>query len=142
MGQQQLLLLVLAAVIVGVSVVVGINMFSQNALTSNIDAVKQDCLSIAARAQEWYRKPAVLGGGAHSFSGLTFEDLGYGSGLTTSYTNEHGTFTIDPTAGTSIDISGVTVETDGSGATWTVSYSTVTSTSMGTLAVTQTASGG
>ncbi|MCH7677569.1 hypothetical protein IH879_21845, partial [candidate division KSB1 bacterium] len=58
MGQQQLLLLVLSAIIVGVSIVIGINMFTSSAVQANQDAVLQDCMMIAARAQEWYRKPA------------------------------------------------------------------------------------
>ncbi len=70
MGQQQLLLLVLSAIIVGVSIVIGINMFTSSATQANQDAVLQDCMSIAARAQEWYRKPASMGGGGRSFSTL------------------------------------------------------------------------
>ena len=69
MGQQQLLLLVLSAIIVGVSIVIGINMFSSGAVQANQDAVVQDCIMIAARAQEWYRKPDELGGGSRSFTG-------------------------------------------------------------------------
>ena len=71
MGQQQLLLLVLSAIIVGVSIVIGINMFSSSATQANQDAVLQDCMNIAARAQEWYRKPASMGGGGRSFTGVT-----------------------------------------------------------------------
>ena len=70
MGQQQLLLLVLSAIIVGVSIVIGINMFSSSAVQANQDAVLQDCLNIGARAQEWYRKPVNLGGGGRSFDNL------------------------------------------------------------------------
>ena len=70
MGQQQLLLLVLSAIIVGVSIVIGINMFSSSAVQANQDAVLQDCLNIGARAQEWYRKPVNLGGGGRSFTNL------------------------------------------------------------------------
>lgn len=51
MGQQQLLLLVLAAIIVGVGVIVGINMFGSNAEEANRDAMLQDCLAIGARAE-------------------------------------------------------------------------------------------
>ena len=70
MGQQQLLLLVLSAIIVGVSIMIGINMFTSSAVQANQDAVLQDCLNIAARAQEWYRKPTVMGGGGRSFATL------------------------------------------------------------------------
>jgi len=47
MGQQQLLLLVLSALIVGAAVVVGINMFSQNAAQANQDA-EEDASHAAA----------------------------------------------------------------------------------------------
>ena len=70
MGQQQLLLLVLSAIIVGISIVIGINMFSSGAVQANQDAVAQDCWLIAARAQEWYRKAENLGGGGRTFDGL------------------------------------------------------------------------
>ena len=75
MGQQQLLLLVLSAIIVGVSIVIGINMFASSAVTANQDAVLQDCLHIAARAQEWFRKPTTLGGGGGVFTGVTLAQL-------------------------------------------------------------------
>ena len=113
MGQQQLLLLVLGAIIVSVAIIVGINMFNQNALTSAIDATKQDCLHIAARAQEWCRKPPILGGPAtkNTFTGLDFMDIGYAKTVTTTYVNENATFTLTPAAGT-LTIAGQTKETD------------------------------
>ncbi len=71
MGQQQLLLLVLSAIIVGVSIMIGINMFSSSAAQANQDAVLQDCMNIASRAQEWWRKPIAMGGGGRTFTGGT-----------------------------------------------------------------------
>ena len=71
MGQQQLLLLVLSAIIVGISIVVGINMFSTNAYQANRENVVQEAVTIAAKAQEWYRKPTMLGGGGRSFTNFT-----------------------------------------------------------------------
>ena len=101
MGQQQLLLLVLGAIIVGLSIVVGINLFSQGALKANEDAVRQDILTMMSRAEEFYRKPEMLGGGGKDFSKLdSFSDLGYrynsdGSAVTgTKYTNDNGTYTL------------------------------------------------
>ena len=70
MGQQQLLLLVLSTIIVGISVVVGMNLFVEGPAQANQDAVIQDIVTIGARAQEWYRKPTELGGGGGSFAGL------------------------------------------------------------------------
>jgi len=71
MGQQQLLLIILTAVIVGIAVTVGINMFGEGAYQANRDAVLTDAATIASRAQGWYRKPGVLGGGDRSFDGLS-----------------------------------------------------------------------
>lgn len=70
MGQQQLLLLILAAVIVGVAITLGINMFAQNSAQANQEAVMQDVLTIASRAQAWYRRPVQMGGGGRTFDGL------------------------------------------------------------------------
>jgi hypothetical protein len=68
MGQQQLLLIVLGAIIVGISIIVGLNMFQTGAVQGNIDAVTQDVMTIASRAQEWWRKPAQMGGGDRSWA--------------------------------------------------------------------------
>ncbi len=77
MGTQQLLLIVLGVIIVGIAVVVGIGIFGNNSQQANADAVLQDCLRIAASAQGYYRKPAMLGGGGSSFVGLTTLKCGW-----------------------------------------------------------------
>ena len=51
MGQQQLLLIILGVVVVGIAVVVGITMFQDNAISANRDAVTNDLVSLGARAQ-------------------------------------------------------------------------------------------
>lgn len=79
MGQQQLLLLVLATVIVGIATVVGIQAFSQNNVKSNADAMLNDAVRIASDAQAWAQKSAPFGGPATygTFTGVTLADLGY-----------------------------------------------------------------
>lgn len=79
MGQQQLLLLVLGIVIVGLAVVVGIQAFDENMKKANADALTNDAVRIASEAQAWKLKPAAFGGGAAvaNFTGLTLEALGY-----------------------------------------------------------------
>ncbi|TFB13966.1 hypothetical protein E3V33_00215 [Candidatus Marinimicrobia bacterium MT.SAG.4] len=71
MGQQQLLLIVLGTIIVGVAVVVGINMFTIGAINSERDALILDINTVAASAASYWRKPAALGGGARSFVGIS-----------------------------------------------------------------------
>ena len=71
MGQQQLLLIVLGVIIVGIAVVVGINVFTASSSQANNDAVIADLTNLASLAQQYYRKPTALGGGGNSFTGYT-----------------------------------------------------------------------
>jgi Tfp pilus assembly protein PilE len=68
MGQQQLLLIVLGVIIVGIAIAVGISMFKSNAVTSNRDQVINDLNNLAAKAQQYFRKPATMAGGGQSFA--------------------------------------------------------------------------
>jgi len=68
MGQQQLLLIVLGVIIVGIAVVVGINVFTASSSQANNDAVIADLTNLASLAQQYYRKPTALGGGGNSFA--------------------------------------------------------------------------
>jgi hypothetical protein len=69
MGQQQLLLIVLGVIIVGIAVVVGINLFNANATNANRDAVVSDLNNLGAMAQQFYKKPTSMGGGGNVFTG-------------------------------------------------------------------------
>ena len=71
MGQQQLLLIVLGVIIVGIAVVVGINVFTASSVNANRDAVISDLTTISAMAQQYYRKPIAMGGGGNLFTGFT-----------------------------------------------------------------------
>lgn len=77
MGQQQLLLLVLGIVIVGIAVVAGIQAFSEGKAKSERDAAASDAMRIVSDAQAWKLKPDAFGGGAKSTVAPTFRDLGY-----------------------------------------------------------------
>ncbi len=82
MGQQQLLLIVLGVIIVGIAIAVGISMFKSNAQSSNRDQVINDLNNLAAKAQQYYRKPTSMAGGGQSFNGfaLSPSDLGNANG--------------------------------------------------------------
>ena len=71
MGQQQLLLIVLGVIIVGIAVVVGINVFTASSSQANTNAVISDLTNLASMAQQYYRKPTALGGGNQTFTGWT-----------------------------------------------------------------------
>ena len=71
MGQQQLLLIGLGIIIVGVAIIDGINIFSATSVQANRDALISDMIAIASMAQEFYRKPTALAGGGYRFTGFT-----------------------------------------------------------------------
>jgi hypothetical protein len=68
MGQQQLLLIVLGVIIVGIAIVVGINLFNANAEESAKDTLVSEGTNIGAMAQQFFKKPVALGGGGNSFT--------------------------------------------------------------------------
>ena len=69
MGQQQLLLIILGIIVVGVAVVVGINLFTANAIEAKRNNVTNDLLHLASEAQKYYKTPSAMGGGSHKFIG-------------------------------------------------------------------------
>ena len=102
MGQQQLLLIVLSVIIVGIAVVVGINMFGASAASANLEAVTHDLLHLSSRAQQFYVKPEGLGGGGNDFTGITIADL------TSKPTNDNGTYSISAAGNaTSVTLQGI-----------------------------------
>ena len=101
MGTQQLLLIVLGVIIVGIAVVVGIGIFGNNSQQANADAVLQDCMRIAASAQGYYRKPTMLGGGGASFVGLTLPKCGWKSA-----SNQNGDYALSSVAAGSFIVTG------------------------------------
>ncbi len=71
MGQQQLLLIVLGIIIVGIAVYIGINLFSVNAVEAKRNNVTNELVNLASMAQGYYMRPTTMGGGNHSFVGWT-----------------------------------------------------------------------
>jgi type II secretory pathway pseudopilin PulG len=98
MGQQQLLLIILGVIVVGIAVAVGITMFSDSAVNANRDALTNDLVNLASRAQQYFRRPTSLGGGGSTFNGLTADAAGIAK-LTNKPLNGNGSYTIT-TAGT------------------------------------------
>lgn len=95
MGQQQLLLIILGVIVIGIAVAVGITMFADSAASSNRDAVVGDLENLAGHAQTFFRKPTAMGGGGNSFSLLTTSAITL---LTNVPSNTNGSYLIE-TAG-------------------------------------------
>lgn len=102
MGTQQLLLIVLGVIIVGIAVVLGIGFAGSSMQQANADAVLEDCLRLANGAQIWYGKPTMLGGGGNSFIGSTITKAGW-----QQTTNENGSFTISDVSTGAARITGI-----------------------------------
>jgi hypothetical protein len=71
MGQQQLLLIILGVIIVGIAIAVGLSMFSAQSVQSNKDAIINDLNNLAANAYQFKIRPTSMGGGGGSYIGGT-----------------------------------------------------------------------
>ncbi len=70
MGSQQLLLIVLGIVLVGLALVIGLEYFEAQAVQSNRDEVILELNNLAGMAQSYYKKENSLGGGGGTFVGF------------------------------------------------------------------------
>lgn len=69
MGQQQLLLIILAIIIVGIAIAISIELFRASAIDSKRDLLMSECSNIATIAISYYKKPREMGGGGKTFAG-------------------------------------------------------------------------
>jgi hypothetical protein len=70
MGQQQLVLIILGVIVVGIAIAVGISLFFGTSVTSNRDAIINDLLNISQYAYRYRLRPEPMGGGGRSYIGL------------------------------------------------------------------------
>jgi hypothetical protein len=96
MGQQQLLLIILGVIIVGIAIAVGISMFSSGSVQANRDGIVNDLNNLAANAYQFRIRPTTMGGGGGAY------DASKGG---TAYvipqklmTNENGSYSASPSA--------------------------------------------
>ena len=94
MGQQQLLLLVLATVIVGLATVAGIQAFEQGQTRANQDALTQSAVKIASDIQAKAKEPSQFGGYDGSLTtaqgSVTLSALGYDTNSSSVYETSDG----------------------------------------------------
>jgi hypothetical protein len=68
-GQQQLLLIVLGVIVVGLAILVGIALFNANSVESSRDQMIAESVNIGQIALKYYRTSKYHGGGQNSFTG-------------------------------------------------------------------------
>ena len=118
MGNQQLLLLVLSVIIIGLSIAVGISMFHNHQVRNNRVAIIGDLTALASIAFSYYRTPADMGGGAGIWDvDLLGPNLGhiYNSSTSSVFT-ENGTYTFS-SLGDVLSIVGTGTEIGSNGST-------------------------
>jgi len=71
MGMNQLLLVILGLMLVGIAIYVGVSMFSANTVEATRNAIILDLGNFAAKANAYYWKPVTQAGGGKSFTGIT-----------------------------------------------------------------------
>ena len=69
MGQQQLLLIILGLIMVGVAIAVGSSLFGSWSVSSNKDSLVNDLQNLGADAYQFRSRPANLGGGGGTYAG-------------------------------------------------------------------------
>jgi hypothetical protein len=71
MGTQQMMLIVLGVILIGIAIAVGITMFGATNLQSNKEALVEDLQNIAVDASAFKSRPTTMGGGSGSYGGYT-----------------------------------------------------------------------
>jgi len=102
LGQQQLLLIVLAIIIVGIAIAVSIQLFRSNAIEAKRDILIEETTSLGVMALQYFKKPAELGGGSKSFVGWTIPSQ--------MVTTANGYFLISTVSTTQVIITGTGTE--------------------------------
>ena len=90
MGQQQLLLIILGVIIVGIAIAVGLSMFTAQSVNANRDAIIADITNMAANAYQYRIRPVSMGGGGGSYAGYSLP--------VSLASNENGSYTVSVAA--------------------------------------------
>jgi len=118
MGYQQFLMLVLAVLIIGIAVSVGLDMFKQNSRNLNRQAIISEMNIYAGVANAFYKSPASLGGGGRAWD---VDKLGYWLGFnydpSTNTTSSNNGIYIFSSSEDILTIIGVGTETGNNGST-------------------------
>ncbi len=113
MGTQQILLLVLSVIIVGVSVSVGITMFANQAYNANQQGVASELQNYGMLSIQYYKTPKSQGGAGMDSTAVTVAKIAPFLGFTgpnDSVTSDNGEFRIISITGAILTLKGKGVE--------------------------------
>ena len=98
MGQQQLLLIILGVIIVGIAIAVGISQFGAHSTQANKDGVTSSLVNVAANAYQFKIRPQTMGGGGGSYANYVLPSK--------MAKDDNGTYTAGTGTSSSIAITG------------------------------------
>jgi hypothetical protein len=98
MGQQQLLLIILGVIIVGIAIAVGISQFGAHSTQSNKDGVTASLVNVSANAYQFKIRPTTMGGGGGTYTNYTIPSK--------MAQDDNGSYTLGTVATNSIQIKG------------------------------------
>lgn len=119
MGTQQLLLIVLGVIIVGIAIAVGITIFNNQAYNSNQQAVASELNNYSQMAIQWWKTPVAQGGAGQAAAEFTLSKastwIGLPSAQPTTNTTDSGKFWVNSVVADSslVYIRGIGVEKKG-----------------------------
>lgn len=114
MGTQQLLLVILGIIMVGIAIAVGIAMFSPSLAEANKDAIVNDLLNIGQYAYRYKLTPIPFGGGGRVYTGFVIPEK-LSNTEDASYSAESYTNSVTFTATSNLGFGTVTVVLDSMG---------------------------
>ncbi|MCB5269467.1 MAG: hypothetical protein WCS58_02375 [Candidatus Cloacimonadaceae bacterium] len=108
MGTQQILLIVLSVIIVGVAIAVGISMFNSQAYNANKTAIASDAQAFAAQVLQYWKTPESQGGAGGNGANMSVDNVTNYLGLTgENAENENGSYVITDADSFTVEITGV-----------------------------------
>jgi hypothetical protein len=110
MGTQQILLIVLSVIIVGVAIAVGITMFSNQAYNANQQAVSGELQNYASQVIQFYKTPTSQGGAGQDSTNVSTTNvatfIGF-TGTSSSLTTDNGEFRVTGASGNTVTLKGL-----------------------------------
>ncbi|MDD2424178.1 MAG: hypothetical protein PHG34_08210 [Candidatus Cloacimonetes bacterium] len=117
MGTQQLLLIVLGVIIVGVAIAVGITIFNNQAYNANQQAVASELNTYGSMVLQWWKTPESQGGAGKVDANLDVDEMAKAIGFIqtgNTLSTDTGSFTIiDADAAEAVQITGTGNEKKG-----------------------------
>ena len=113
MGVQQLLLIVLSIIIIGVAITIGLHLFVGRTYRSNEQALGAEIQEYATRAIQWYKTPESIGGAGQKAANVTVNSLASFLGFigpSQSTTSDNGRIRLTEVTGEVAQFEGIGVE--------------------------------